>query len=92
MSVDLLLQADTQQLSRVHDAEAILRNPPRTFHGWYVFIAAIVRSVGWEVTPDPTGDNPWHAEVSLSGSMDEEDAFIQDCEKVAANASWQARP
>ena len=92
MSVDLLRRADVQQLSLLHDTEAQSRVPPRIFHGWYVFSAATVRSVGWNVTPAKTDVNPWHAEVILSSSVDEEDAFIEHCEKIAASASWKVRP
>ncbi len=92
MSVDRLQDVDVYVLRCVHDAEALARTPPRTFHGWYVFTAATVRSAGWEVYPDPTNRNPWHSQVHLPDSMEEEDDFLQSCNKIASQSHWLVRP
>lgn len=92
MSVDRLESADIQILCGVHDAEAVERKPPRSFHGWYVFTAASVRTAGWEANPDPTCANPWHAEVCLPNLVEQEDNLLQNCNRIASQASWHERP
>ena len=92
MSVDRLESADIQVLCTVHDAEAVVRKPPRIFHGWYVFTVASVRATGWDVQPDPTCVNPWHAEVCLPDLLEQEDDLLQNCNRIASQASWRARP
>ena len=92
MSVDRLESADIQTLCNLHVAEAVTRKPPQSFHGWYVFVAGLVRSTGWDVNSDPTGANPWHAEVCLPDLIEQGDEFLQSCSKVASQASWRARP
>lgn len=93
MSVDRLENADVHALRRLHDAEGMERRPtPRTFHGWYVFSAGAVRNAGWDVRPDPTTNNPWHSQVHLSDSSDEEDAFIESCQKIASQSWWKDPP
>ena len=92
MSVDRLSWADIHRLNVLHAEEGSRRQPPRTFQGWYEFRANKVRSVGWEVSPDETDENPWHAKIVPLDSMDEADAFTQQCEKIAAAASWRPRP
>jgi hypothetical protein len=92
MSVDRLGEADIQGLAGLHDLEGQGRNPPKNFHGWYVFLANIVRSVGWQVKPQGTKDNEWHAEVSLPSGMDDKDAFKQHCQRLATNSNWKPRP
>ena len=91
-SVDLLDRADHHRLASLHDHEGAVRVPPRTFHGWYVFSADAVRSVGWDAWPDPTLENPWHAEVRKGQIGDADDANRQNCEKVAALSLWRDRP
>ena len=91
MSVDRLQHADTYVLRCVHDAEALNRTPPRTFHGWYVFTAASVRSAGWEVYADQTTRNPWHSQIHLPGSLDDDD-LLQSCNKIASQSQWHVRP
>ena len=92
MSVDRLSDSDRQVLRLVHDEEASRRNPPRTFHGWYVFRADSVRSVGWDISPDPTPKNPWHSEVVRPESLEDEDEFLQNCSKIASQSRWVDRP
>ena len=92
MSVDRLDSADIQCVTRLHIQEGEGRNPPRTFHGWYVFTVGIVLSVGWVVKPEKTPSNPWHAEVVCNLSVDEADAHLQHCGKIASLARWKDRP
>lgn len=92
MSVDRLESADSWSLCNLHDLEGSRRTPPRDFYGWYVFTAALVRSVEWCVVSEPTPENPWHAEVHRQlGTTEQEDHFLQDCNKVASQARWSAR-
>ena len=92
MSVDRLLLANIQRLTSLHDAEANRRVPPRTFHGWYVFKAEIVRVAAGDIKADPTPENPWHAEAIRPDPVEGKDALTQFFGKIAASASWQARP
>ena len=92
MSVDRFQSADIFTLCDLHDAEAVNRSPPRTFHGWYIFTAGAVRTAGWDVNPDPTTTNPWHSQVHLPDSLDEEDAFVENCQKIASQSRWRDRP
>ena len=92
MSVDRLQDVDVYFLCNLHDAEATRRRPPRTFHGWYVFTAKIVRSAGWDVNPDPTKENPWHSQICQMDETEEEDDFVQNCQKIASNSWWKDRP
>ena len=89
MSVDRLSDDNDQTLCRLHDAEALSRT--QRFHGWYVFKAVAVRSVGWGVAPCPTSANQWHAEVSCP-DPEQDDVLTQNCSKVASQASWRDRP
>lgn len=90
MSVDRLSDDNVQTLCRLHDAEARRRNNQR-FHGWYVFMAVAIRSVGWGVAPCPTPTNQWHAEVSRP-DLEQDDVVLQNCNKIASQARWQDRP
>ena len=92
MSVDNLGNADLRILTRLHDSEGTTRKPPRTFHGWYVFNAGVVRTAGWDVCPDRTDENPWHAQVRRLNASEQEDAFDQSCLTIATGSRWQARP
>ena len=93
MSVDRLQWADERELSQIHDEEAAKRSPPRDFHGWYVFTAGIVWSAGWDVRPDPTTTNACHAQIHLGGlALEDEDAFLTSCQKVASLSRWKDRP
>ena len=92
MSVDLLLKADIQHLTRVHDEEGKDRNSPQRFHGWYVFLAETVRANGAEIEPDPTPTNDWHANVISPDPVEGADALDHFFGKIAANAYWRERP
>ena len=89
MSVDRLSDDNDQTLCRLHDEEALSRK--QRFHGWYVFKAVAVRSVGWGVAPCPTRANQWHAEVSRP-DPEQDDVLTQNCSKIASQASWRDRP
>ena len=92
MSVDRLQSADVYALCKLHDTEAIRRDPPRTFHGWYIFTAEAVRSAGWDVSPDPTTENPWHSQIRRIDASEQGDAFVQNCQKIASQSWWKDRP
>ena len=92
MSVDRMETADLQRLTLLHDEEGAGRVPARSFHGWYEFTAAVIRSVGWEAVPKRTAVNPWHAEVLWAAGDEDKDVFRERCLKLAADAVWRPRP
>ena len=91
MSVDLLLNADIQYLTRLHDDEGHNRNPEQRFHGWYVFPVEAVRLNGGEIEPDPTPSNTWHANVISPDPAEGADALDHFFGKIAAKAHWRER-
>ena len=91
MSVDRLSLADRHVLCRVHDDEAANRQPPRTFHGWYAIDAANLRRCDWDIRPDKTPVNKWHAEVFLPTTLDQ-DSWLDNCLTVASYSNWEPRP
>ena len=92
MSVDRMDTADLQRLTLLHDEEGAGRVPARSFHGWYEFTAAVIRSVGWDAVPKRTAKNPWHAEVIWAAGDEDKDMLKERCLKVAADAVWRSRP
>ena len=90
MSVDRLDHADRQTLSDMHDKAAAPRKSVNEFYGWYVFQAQQARAVGWEVDPDPTPKNPWHAEIR--NTQGERSALYEACQVVAADSRWDSKP
>lgn len=90
MSVDRLDHADRQSLSDLHDKEAATRKSVKEFYGWYYFKARQARDVEWIVDPDPTPENPWHAEIS--NAQGDKSALYEACQEVAAEATWASKP
>ena len=91
MSVDLLLQSDVQLLTQIHEEEGKGRTPPQRFHGWYVFPVEVVQINNGKIEPDPTLNNPWHANVISPDISEDPDALEHFYGKIAANSFWQER-
>ena len=62
----------------------------RTFYGWAVVAAVLAASSGRRVVATPQGDNPYHADIELPVSaQDERDDQIQHARELADASQWR---
>lgn len=93
ISVDRLSRAPTQVAIASGERIAAERQPPRSFYGWAVVTVEAVRSVGCEAIDSPLPDNPYHADILLPESVEEDrDAQGQYAAALAGLSEWRPRP
>ena len=91
MSVDRMTYGDRGILLQVHTGEAANRGDNRSFYGWYVFPADLVRATGLEVIPSEATDkrNIWHADVIIP---DSETPIVVYANAISSEAEWEPKP
>ena len=93
VSVDRLDHAPAREILRI--AANIADGRGSSFHGWAVLKAGDANSNGRRVVaaPLPDGQNPYHAEILLPGSVRENPAEQkQHAQQLADRSSWRERP
>ena len=95
VSVDRLTYGNPAVLCEVHDDEATVRGPSRSFYGWYVLEVRGLRGDGFDVKPNPSTDarNIWHADLLILGvDWNNQDSVVQAAAKVKARVTdWEPR-
>ena len=91
ISVDRLSIAPrTEALDHAQDVAA---QRARTFYGWAVVTATRAALSGRRVLATPQEDNPFHADIKLPDSAeDERDDQIQHAQELADAARWRSAP
>ena len=91
ISVDRLSIAPrTEALDHAQDVAA---QRARTFYGWAAVTATRAASSGRRVLATPQEDNPFHADIKLPDSaQDERDDQIQHAQELADASRWRPAP
>ena len=91
LSVDRLnIASPTEALDH---ARHVASQRKRTFYGWAVVTAEQAASSGRRVTATPQPDNPFHADIELPDSAEEDrENQIQHARELADASRWQQAP
>lgn len=74
-------------------ARSVAAHRPGSFHGWAVVTAALAASSGRRVLATPQHDNPFHADIVLPDSAQEErDDQVQHARELADASRWRPVP
>ena len=91
ISVDRLSVAPRAEA--LDHARNVAAHRARTFYGWAVVTATRAASSGRRVLATPQEDNPFHADIKLPDSaQDERDDQIQHAQELADAARWRPAP
>ena len=88
ISVDRLSVAPRNEA--LDHARNVAAHRARTFYGWAVVTAALASSSGRRVLATPQEDNPFHADIELPDSAQEErDDQVQHARELADASRWR---
>ena len=93
ISVDRLTRAPLPDVAANARRVGEQRDPPRNFYGWAVVRVSQVRNAGCEVEDSPLPGNPYHADIVLPDSIednrDEQELYAV---MLAGMARWRPCP
>lgn len=88
ISVDRLSVASHAEA--LDHARSVAAQRARTFYGWAVVTAVLAASSGRRVVATPQEDNPFHADIELPDSAQEErDEQVRHARELADASRWR---
>ena len=94
ISVDRMDHVSRDILAELSKERGQNREPPKSFYGWAIMKVSEAASNGRTVQATPDGINPYHADIFLNLSDDNErrDMQRQHANELAALSEWQDAP